>query len=304
MPDSGSDRFIREVCVLAGRFPPLVLVQSMNHDREDIPEPLRGRTVKVGASSSHAIALSCGLASVGKIVVLATDRPDFIGQSWNDIRHTLLQSLQNITVVLLPPSPRSVGPVVSESWSLLRQIPVTEIYVPADVEEMRQALDYCVTRHAPTFIHAPADEIDPAAPAPAFGSARFSPGVWPRLRDGSDLAVITAGDLAAAALHAASRLAAEGIQASVVHASSIQPVDRSALLALVRKIRRVITCERHSVCGGLGSAVAEVLAESGSGAKLVRLGMSDLDPAVSVSAKSILRAAKALLKSEGKRSGS
>jgi len=95
-----------------------------------------------------------------------------------------------------------------------------------------------------------------------------------QLRDGKDVAIIANGDTICLALQAAETLAAQGLQARVLDMHTIKPLDTQAVAACIDEIGRVITVEDHNILNGLGSAVAEVIAEAGKG-KLKRVGIQD-----------------------------
>lgn len=304
MSESFHENFEKEICRLADRHPSLVLVRPADEGCGLFTGSFRNRLFQVDTLSTHAIALAGGLASIGKIVVVAAERMDFAGRFANDIQHVLAATPKNVTMVSLPPKHADPAEWHSENWGLLRMAPGVEVFAPADFEELRQVLEYGVSRHTPTFIRCPGVSAEGQWPEVFHGSCHFSPGVWPRLRDGGDLAFITCGRLATAALLAAQKLASEGIQSTLLHAGSIQPVDRRALSAVAKKIRRVVTCEEHISAGGLGGAVAETLSEWGLPVKLVRLGFSGRHPLVPITPEMIHHAARNLFKPDPKRSRS
>ena len=95
------------------------------------------------------------------------------------------------------------------------------------------------------------------------------------MREGADVTIIACGLMVGEALEAAEQLAAEGIDAEVINMHTIKPIDREAILKAVMDTRRIITVEDHNVIGGLGSAVAEVVVESGKGCAFKQLGIQD-----------------------------
>ena len=109
---------------------------------------------------------------------------------------------------------------------------------------------------------------------PTDESTPFVPGKANIMREGGDVAIIAMGLMVAEALKAADLLAAEGIRATVVNMHTVKPLDEDAVLSVAEKCGAVVTAEEHSVIGGLGSAVAEVLAGR-SGAKFARVGIED-----------------------------
>jgi transketolase len=104
----------------------------------------------------------------------------------------------------------------------------------------------------------------------------FTIGAAKLLREGDDIALIATGSQTVRAFEAAEMLAAQGVAASVLHVPTIKPLDEAAIRAVSEGTRCVLTCEEHSILGGLGGAVAEVLSAVG-GVRVARLGLRDVD---------------------------
>jgi transketolase len=147
------------------------------------------------------------------------------------------------------------------------------VFAPADATEMRRLMPLTVDHPGPIYIRQ-GKGGDPVVTAPdqAFAIGRLYP-----LRAGRDFLFVTTGTMARTALDAAELLAARGLDAGVVHVPTIKPLDVAGLKELMAGVRGVITLEEHTIMGGLGSAVAEVLAEAGfAGAKgFRRMGIPD-----------------------------
>jgi len=236
--------FDRMLIDLATRYAALAVIDA----RSDVDSPssardaavLKDRFFSLAPAADHAVSMGVGMAAVGKQVVIVADRSALVARFWEDIRSVAAPTRQNVTLVAFPAA--GGGPAAVEDVSMLRVIPSAEIYLPADLTEAGQVLSYSVTRFAPIYIRFPGQtdttSIDPVFPE----NARFSPGVWPLLRSGDDLVMIASGDRTRTVLAAADRLASEGFQATVYHAGSLKPFDRSALLSAVRRSRKVLTC--------------------------------------------------------------
>lgn len=273
-PTSASIRaaFGTHMRVMAKQYPSLVLMPA----EEDM-----------GGSSSRWVAEAAGMATTGKMVVIAAGRRDMTGRFWDDIVHVASPSHQNITLVSLPPKSKAATTV--DDLAMFRRVKSIEVYAPADPEEMRQVLSYCVARHTLCYVRCPGTEGQEVSAL--FGSDhRFRAGVWPRLRDGEDVTLISCGSLTVESLRAAQILASQGVQATVSHAGSINPFDREAVIQTLRRTRQIIVCEDHAGSGGLAGIVSELLAETGLAARLICVGAAD-GPV-----DAILRAAKAFFK--------
>jgi transketolase len=157
-----------------------------------------------------------------------------------------------------------------EDIALMRMLPNMAVVVPADAEETRQATAEIAAWPGPVYLRLgryPTPRI--------FGPEyHFRIGQPVRLRSGDDVALIATGHMAAKALAAAELLVRDGVEARVVAVSTIKPLDRATILAEACGTERAFTVEEHSILGGLGSAVAEILAEEAQ-VPLTRLGVRD-----------------------------
>jgi transketolase len=141
--------------------------------------------------------------------------------------------------------------------AVMRAMPNMVVIVPGDAVELRQALELALRRDGPTYIRLcrnPTPVLFGDAEPLQFGKIR-------KLRDGADLTIAVCGVPTFMAIEAAAKLAARGVSVDLLEVSTIKPIDAEALTASARKTRKVLTVEEHTVCGGLGSAVAETLAQ-------------------------------------------
>jgi transketolase len=144
-----------------------------------------------------------------------------------------------------------------EDISLMRTLPNMTVIVPADAAETRGAIEFAVEHKGPVYIR-----LGRMAVPDLFGADyRFQIGKAIQLRDGSDVTLIACGMMTSAAAEAAEILAAAGIEARVLNMPTIKPLDAQAIIKAAQETGAIVTCEEHSIYGGLGSAVAEVLME-------------------------------------------
>lgn len=170
----------------------------------------------------------------------------------------------------------SYGPLASTHHSIddiaiLRGFGNIEIYAPSSPGECRQIIDYALAHVGPVYIRLDGK----ALPELHDEHYRFIPGNIDVLRLGRDIALVAMGSTVHEIVEAAAQLAAEGIDATVISVPSIRPCDTQALLAAIQSCPAAITVEEHNVNGGVGSLVAEVLAEAGCAIPLRRLGIPD-----------------------------
>ena len=157
-----------------------------------------------------------------------------------------------------------------EDIALMREMPHMTILVPCDPAETEKAVMAAAEIDGPVYIRVarPVCEDITTADTP------FTPGRANVMKEGSDVCLIACGLMIPVALEAAKQLEAEGISAAVVNMHTIKPIDREIVLKMNSTCKAIVTVEEHSVIGGLGSAVAEVLAGN-AGAKFGMVGIQD-----------------------------
>ncbi|MDR3438671.1 transketolase family protein [Telmatospirillum sp.] len=237
-------------------------------------EKFPDRFFNCGIAEQNMICMAAGLAISGFVPVASTFAMFGAGRAYEQVRNSVCYPHLNVKLVFSH-SGLSVGEdggshQAIEDISLMRSIPGMTVLVPCDGNEARKALRAAVTFKGPVYIRAA------RLPSPVFTAddAPFEIGKAVTLREGGDVAIIATGLMVYQALLAAEELEKTGIQATVLNIHSIKPIDRQAIIDVARKTRRVITVEEHSVIGGLGSAVAEVLSEECPTA-LKRMGVQD-----------------------------
>lgn len=225
---------------------------------QEFPE----RFFPVGVAEQNMIGVAAGLAACGKVAFCSSFAVFAPGHCFDQLRMAVAQPGTNVKLVA------SHGGVVTgedgasaealEDLTLILSMPPFRVIFPADVVEAEQAIEVAARSEGPFYIRT----LRPKTAVIYDDSGyRFELGRWHRLRDGNDVTLIACGELVTAALDAAEMLAAEGVQARVLNASSLRPMDREALLGAAAETGAVVTAEDHFVHGGLGGLVAEVLAE-------------------------------------------
>jgi transketolase len=161
----------------------------------------------------------------------------------------------------------------TEDIGFLRPMANLTVLAPIDAVSLRQALEATVDFDRPLYFRVGRGRETPVYAAPI---ADWHIGGSSQLRDGGDATIVATGICVDFALKAAEKLASDGIELRVIDAYSLKPLDNAAIERAASETGMLFTAEEHNVIGGLGSAVAEVLAERGSGKRLVRLGMPDV----------------------------
>ena len=145
-----------------------------------------------------------------------------------------------------------------EDIALMRALPNMTVVVPADAAETEAVITWAASYDGPIYIRLGRAKCEDIMPA----EMTFTPGKSTKLSDGNDLTIIACGIMVAKAVEAAAILKKKDISARVINMSSIKPIDEDAIIKASKETGAVITCEEHTVMGGLGSAVAEVICKN------------------------------------------
>lgn len=219
------------------------------------------RYIDVGIAEQNMVGMAAGLAAAGMIPVATTFSVFLTGRAFDQIRNTIAYAKLNVKLV-----GTHAGVTVGydggthqavEDVALMRSLPNMTVLAPADAKEAEEALKAAVRHTGPVYLRM--SRI--AVPDIHTADYQFQIGRGELLRDGDDVGIIATGIMVSKALEAAEELAACGIQAAVVNMPSVKPLDQEIVVSLAKKVGRIVTAEEHSVFGGLGSAVCEVLAQ-------------------------------------------
>lgn len=237
-------------------------------------QALPKQIVEVGIAEQNLVGVAAGLASVGKTVFAVSPACFLTARSFEQIKNDVCYSDNPVTLVGISAGV-SYGALGTTHHSLhdfaaLRAVNNITIVAPADNFETRAAVRAAAALGKPVYLRfgkAPLYNLPASAPF-AFGTARI-------LREGRDAALLATGETVAAALLAAAHLAEhDGLDCRVVSLPTVKPLDVSAILA-ARECQAIVTAEEHMIHGGLGEAVASVLAHHGYGGAFRIAGIPD-----------------------------
>ena len=219
------------------------------------------RFFEMGVAEQNMIGVAAGLATAGFIPFATTFAAFAANRDLDQIRVVVAQTKLHVVIVggyagLLIGRPGK-SHVCLEDVAIMRALPNMTVLAPGDAVEARQAVVGAAGHPGPVYLRLGRD------PTPVLFDERYEFRIGPAvlLREGRDVALLTSGLQAARTLAAADLLAAEGIEALVLHLPTIKPLDADAVVEAARRTGAVVTAEDHSIIGGLGSAVAEVLGE-------------------------------------------
>lgn len=231
------------------------------------------RHFDVGISEQNLVGVAAGLAHAGKLPFVLAMAPFVSMRGFEQIRDDCAYNRHRVKI-LAPFAGLEAGAWGAthhalEDIALLRTIPGMTIVSPADRAEAARAVRAVAVTDGPAYVRLGAlSRLDGY-------QADFRIGGSATLREGGDAAIVATGGVVAAALEAHEALAAAGVRARVINAYSLKPLDRGVIERAARQTGRLVTAEEHFVAGGLGGAVAEILAEIGSG-RLARVGVHDV----------------------------
>ena len=220
------------------------------------------RLFNCGIAEQNMVDVAAGLAVTGHVAFTGSFAVFGTGRAYDQIRNTVCYS--NLDVKVAPTHAGiSVGPdggshQMLEDVSLMRGLPNMRVLVPADYAAARAALRLAAAEPGPVYVRMGRASV----PCVYADDVELELGRAYVLREGSDVTIVACGVEVEQALKAAELLAAEGIEAEVIDAFSVKPLDEETILASVGKTGCAVVAEEHSVMGGLGSAVAETLART------------------------------------------
>lgn len=217
------------------------------------------RLVNVGIAEQNMIGVGAGLANGNLIPFVCGAAPFLTGRALEQIKADVAYSNTNVKLCGMSSGMAygELGPTHHsiEDMAWLRAIANMTVIVPADPIETEQAVRVAASTHGPVFLRISRLPV----PIVHDNGYRFEIGKAALLRGGGDITLIANGVLVSRALEAADMLAARDIQARVLNMSTVRPLDREAVLAAAAETGGIVTVEEHTVFGGLGSAVAEVV---------------------------------------------
>jgi transketolase len=293
---------------IGAREPRAVVVSADTQDLLGIRpyiERFRDRFIELGIAEQNAIGAASGLATTGLHPYVCAYAPFITARSMEQVRNDVAYANQRV-VIGAAASGISLGVAggthhALEDLALMRSLPNMTVIVPADVNEAYQAALATLDIDGPVYLRLGGRAEEPPVGDP---EAPFRLGKAVQLRPGKDVAVIACGALVEMAVRASDVLKKEGIGVRVLNMHTIKPLDRDAILAAAAETRGVVTAEEHHLAGGLGGAVAELLAVEHP-TRMRMVGMPDtfamVGPTVplrakyGMSAEAIVAACRALL---------
>ncbi len=255
-----------------------VVADSARACRLKCPEEVADRVVECGIAEQNMIGVAAGLARTGKKPIAFAFAPFSCERCFEQIRLDVAYSNLNVIVV---GSEGGVGMgtqgVTHYGWedlAVMRSLPGMTVMDPADHVEMYQCLYKALELNGPVYIR-----LSGGIPRNVYQQESvLEMGRAHVLRDGKDACIMAVGTMVSVALEAAAMLEKQGYQAGVADMWSIKPLDEELVRQCARDHKTIVTLEEHTVINGLGSAVADVLAQTGNAPAMLKLGLPDAYP--------------------------
>lgn len=246
---------------------------NRNESYERIMKSHPDQYIEYGIAEENMLASAAGLASCGKIPFLYTITNFMSMHSYEFLRNDICIAAQNVKLM-----GRSAGLVSSsmgpthqgtEELGILRPLPNLVTITPSTPVMAREAVRFAYRHEGPVYIR-----LEGTREKEYYDeSFVFKPGKAYLLRKGCDAAIFSMGSIITEALKAAEMLEKDGISVAVVDVPTAEPIDRDMVLECLNSCRLVCSLEEHSIKCGLGSAIAEIMAECGTAARLFRIGL-------------------------------
>ncbi len=220
------------------------------------------RYVEAGIAEANMVGMAAGLALCGKIPFASTFAVFMAGRAFDQIRQSVCIPRLNVKLCGSSAGLSDYGDGSThqtvEDIAIMRALPGMAVLSPGDARQAYAMVQAAARWDGPVYMRVTRSDL-----ADLPGEGTFEIGKVYPLIDGRDITIFATGSMAGRAVAAAQELKAGGIQPLVVNVSTIKPLDGAAVRELAKRTGIVLTCEEHSVIGGLGSAVAEALAETG-----------------------------------------
>ena len=233
------------------------------------------RFFNMGIAEQDMIGMAVGLATTGKIPFVSTFAIFAVGKPWEQIRQSIANPGVNVKIVSshggITVGEDGASHQCLEDIALMRVLPNMTVIIPADGIETRKAVEAIVDHKGPVYMRLSRMRF-PVLFDESYG---FKIGKGNVLKEGKDVTIFATGFMVSQSLKALDQLEAEGISTQLINLATIKPIDQALIIKAARTTGAVVTAEEHSIIGGLGSAVAEVLAEH-CPTPMKRIGIKDI----------------------------
>jgi transketolase len=239
--------------------------------RQDFPQ----QYINAGISEANMVAMAAGMASQGKIPFAYTIGAFLVYRAYEFILNDVCLQNQNVKLIgigagcsysLLGPSHHTIFDL-----AVLRPLPNLTIFSPASPREVRAVVKAAYNVEGPVYIRLGTNR----EPEIYDKNYCFEVGKGVQIKAGTDITLISTGSIIADVLRATKVLERDGVSVRIINIHTIKPFDREIIIKVAKETGKIVVVEEHSICGGLGTAVAEVIAAENLNVKFVKVGLND-----------------------------
>lgn len=234
------------------------------------------RHIDCGIAECNMTGIAAGLATCGKVPFISSFAMFAAGRNFEQVRNSIGYPHLNVKIGAthagITVGEDGATHQCNEDIALMRTIPGMTVIVPSDDVEARAAVEAAINYNGPVYLRFGRAAVPVINDTPDY---KFEIGKGVVVKEGKDVTIIATGTCVSSAVEAAEKLAADGIDAEVINIHTIKPLDEELVLASAKKTGKVVTAEEHSVIGGLGSAVCDVLSAKAP-TKVLKIGMNDI----------------------------
>ena len=266
------------------------------------------RFFEMGIAEANMISTAAGLASCGKIPFVSTFAVFATGRVYDQIRMDVAYSKANVKIFAthggISVGKDGASHQMIEDIALMRVLPYMTVFAPSDATQTGRIVELMAENKGPMYARVGRADAPLIYEKRELSDIKIGKGIV--VEDGSDITIIACGTMVEPSIDASNDLKKQGIDARVIDMHTIKPLDKKLVIKAAKETGAIITAEEHSIIGGLGSAVAETLADENINCKFLRMGIKDIfcesgEPEdllekYELNEKHIVKRAKALLK--------
>lgn len=234
------------------------------------------RHIDCGIAESNMVGIAAGMATTGKIPFVSSFAMFAAGRAYEQVRNSVGYPRLNVKIGAthagITVGEDGASHQCNEDIALMRSIPDMVVICPSDAIEAEMATKAATEYDGPVYLRFGRSPVPVINDRPDY---KFEFGKGVVLKEGTDLTIVATGICVESALAAAEKLAADGVNAKVINIHTIKPLDEELIISAAKETGRVVTVEEHSVIGGLGSAVCDVLSEKAP-TKVMKIGINDV----------------------------
>jgi transketolase len=275
------DAYGETLVELGGKHPNIVVLDAdLSKSTKTIlfAKKYPDRFFEMGIAEANMISAAAGLASCGKIPFASTFAVFATGRVYDQIRIDVAYSEANVKIFAthggISVGKDGASHQMIEDLTLMRVLPNMTVLAPSDATQTRRLVELMATTQGPMYARIGRANAPILYTKEDLKDIEIGKGLI--TKEGSDASIIACGTMVNQAVDAQEQLAKEGVSARVIDMHTIKPLDEKLVLRCLRDTNAIVTVEEHSIIGGLGGAVSEVLAENGSSVHFKRIGVQDM----------------------------